>query len=121
MGNILSIDSLVAKSNEIEEHSVPELDGRVRLRPLTRAAQSRLRREVTGKDGKTDNEAFLDRMLVECVVDPKLTLAQVQSLDLRIYRALVSVVVEAMGMEEGAVDKSRRSFSPGDEASGDVP
>jgi len=68
---------LAEKSLPTKTIDVPELGGAVVIRPLSKKAQMDIRRQTVGQDGEAfNNDLYEQLLLVECVIEPKLTLAE---------------------------------------------
>jgi len=113
---ILSIADL-EQVDDIEEEvlPVPEWGGALRIRSLTKAAQGRIRRRATMKNGDLDVDKSQMWMLLEGIVEPKLAQKDFALLAKR-NAGVVDRVIMAISRLSGITPDSQISAEAVDEA-----
>lgn len=105
----------VFEADDIEERDVfvPQWKGSVRIRTLTQKQSGNVRRQATDKrTGVIDNDLLEALLFVECVVDPKFTMAdygKLQDKSMAAVSAVLREILNASGMSEDAVKDATKS------------
>ena len=95
----LTADDILS-SVELEEInvSVKEWGGKVKIKPLTKAEQQRIRKSCAKDDGSIDNEKLEMQLFIGGVVEPKFTEDQIPALRELNANAIDKVLTKIMSV-----------------------
>jgi hypothetical protein len=95
---VLSVEDIL-KASDVKEKEiyVEEWKGTVKIRGLTKEAELRIRKEAE-KGGGIDEALFEKLLFKECVVEPKLTLEQVEEVFKKSSNAVNKVLLEIVNI-----------------------
>ena len=121
----LTREQILAAQPKTKEVEVPELGGTVLLRGLTVAQQGKIRESSMLPDGKGgkefDTALFRRKLVIESLVEPKLTAADFEALgDMsgRIFTALQEEASNLNGLNQSVEERAKNSESTPSEDSG---
>jgi len=120
MDKILTFEEILAvKDLDTSVVEVPEWNGKVKIKELTKAARERLSKQAM-INGQVDTDKLQVLMLAECLEEPKITVEQAQQLWEKSAAAVDKIlfaILDINGLSEVAQKEIQKSFRFGDESS----
>ncbi|AVX31799.1 hypothetical protein CTH_2256 [Carboxydocella thermautotrophica] len=117
MSKYLAFEDIINKPDlDEKELFVPEWDGYVKIRGLTKAQQQAMRRQASTANGQIDTDKLETIMLASCLVEPAITLEQAEQLKNKSAAAIDRIlreILELAGLTEEAQKEAMKSFRPG--------
>lgn len=116
MNKFLAFEDIINKPDlDEKEVFIPEWDGYVKIRGLTKAQQQAMRKQAT-VNGQMDTDKLETIMLASCLVEPAITLEQAEQLKNKSAAAIDRIlreILELAGLTEEAQKEAMKSFRPG--------
>ena len=110
---ILSAHDLPAKDIE-----VPEWGGVVRIEGLTKAKQVKIREATLDGEGYTDTEKLHEQLWINCVIEPQITLEQLNELRNKsavVFDRISLEIMKLNGDSKEVAEDSAATFPEGSE------
>ena len=109
---VLTLDDILRAADVQEkELFIEEWGGSVKIKNLTKEAELKIRKKATDKDGNLDEATFEILLLVECLVEPKITEEDAKKLLERSASAVNKILMAIIELSGFRIDeKKARDF-----------